>query len=79
MSISRTGSRWKRLKLGSVSIAESVWSGGVVSTERGRRHIIGVDVIVLEYCSLVDSIMVREVTYQTLIRLSEIECCPLLF
>jgi hypothetical protein len=35
-----------------MSVAKSVGSGGVVSAERGGWDIIGIDVIVLEDCSL---------------------------
>jgi len=53
MSISRkVGQGWKSLELSSVSIAKSVGGGGVVSAKGGSWDIVGVDVIVLEYCSL---------------------------
>jgi hypothetical protein len=35
-----------------MSVTKSVGGGGIVSAERGGRDIIGIDVIVLEGCSL---------------------------
>jgi hypothetical protein len=39
-------------KLSGMSVAKSVGGGGIVSAEGGGGNIIGIDVIVLEDCSL---------------------------
>ena len=44
--------RLRSLKLSGVSVAKSVGCGGVVSAKGGSWDLIGVDVVILEDCSL---------------------------